>query len=232
MRRAPERRRAAAHAWAVAPDVYTSSTRQIRSGGVARTSTLPRTFRRRSSSDSPRCRGSVPRAREQSATATPQSVASADARERDGTSPRSRARSGSPGTGTRRVDIWCAHDLHEEPGCLAREPPASTLLPRAHQRPSALVVHDRRARAGEGEPSARALGAASDGPGSGRAAALHSGGLGGRRTGGRRHRARSRASDRRRNARGGARSARARTDATPHSVTPSCRVCADPRSDR
>jgi hypothetical protein len=46
------------------------------------------------------------------------------------------------------------------------------LLPGGDEGTRALLVHDRRARSSEGDPTAGALGAASNGPGPGRAAPL------------------------------------------------------------
>ena len=62
--------------------------------------------------------------------------------------------------GYERVDGGRRHDLGEDRGGLAGEPPPSTLLPRPNERACLGVVDDRRARAREREPPPRALGAA------------------------------------------------------------------------
>lgn len=71
-----------------------------------------------------------------------------------------------------RVHVGPRHDLDDEGCCVFRKPAPSLLLPRADERPGAIVVDDRRAGSGERETTSGALSTASDGPGSRRAAAL------------------------------------------------------------
>lgn len=70
------------------------------------------------------------------------------------------------------VDRRRGNDHGDEPSCLLGEPSPSVLFPLAYEPPRALVVHDRGARPCEREPTARALGAAADGPRTRRPAAF------------------------------------------------------------
>ena len=120
--------------------------------GDARRATSPRCGRR--------ARVRTRTSSEGSSHAEPSSVAS----DRAGTSPRSHARSGSPGTGTSATTARRWHDLGEDRGSFAGQPPPSTLLPRPNERACPCVVDDRGARTREREPPPAAFGAATHGP--------------------------------------------------------------------